>query len=456
MSNYSNYLASRKCCDLRGIGPQGAQGAQGIVGRLGPMGLQGSTGSQGSTGPPGLPTISTLSDVLRNGNSAGVYDIDMNSNDIINVNSITATATSDLNLNSNTGVIQLTTPNKTFFNTAIASTGDGTLNVGIITLTDGLITNTINKNGYTTKNTTANVSHFLNFSDSSATGIGLIQKTTGIECNPSTKTITATTFDGTATNATNIGITSDDTSGTYYLPFVKTSASGNKPLFFDDTTTALTYNPNTSSLSLNAITLNATPSTVNVASRFGQVGLVKLQTLSVAITGSASAVNFNLASIFNSTYKNYRIELSPTTQVSFTAYPSYSLQAFLGTGTLPTTASLYGYEMTSASTTVVAPVYTAGATLSSAPLQFAVSSLTNKQVVFEVLNVGFTATATQNVYLSCKSFYGNPGISGVRDANIATSYITGATITGLTIQQGALSVGNNMTIQAIIYGYNQL
>jgi hypothetical protein len=58
MSNYSNYLASRKCCDLRGSGPQGAQGAQGIVGRLGPMGIQGSTGitgPQGVTGAQGVP-----------------------------------------------------------------------------------------------------------------------------------------------------------------------------------------------------------------------------------------------------------------------------------------------------------------------------------------------------------------------------------------------------------------
>lgn len=58
MSNYSNYLASRKCCDLRGLGPQGPQGAQGIVGRLGPMGIQGSTGitgPQGVTGAQGVP-----------------------------------------------------------------------------------------------------------------------------------------------------------------------------------------------------------------------------------------------------------------------------------------------------------------------------------------------------------------------------------------------------------------
>ena len=76
-------------------------------------------------------------------------------------------------------------------------------NVGVadpqITLTDGTTTNTINKSGYTTRNSVQNITHYLNFSDSSATGTGAIQKSTGIECNPSTKTITTTTFIGNLT-----------------------------------------------------------------------------------------------------------------------------------------------------------------------------------------------------------------------------------------------------------------
>ena len=65
-----------------------------------------------------------------------------------------------------------------------------------ITLTDGTTSNTINQNGYTTRNTNANATHYLNFSDSSSTGVGAIQKTAGISCNPSTNVITATTFSG--------------------------------------------------------------------------------------------------------------------------------------------------------------------------------------------------------------------------------------------------------------------
>jgi len=74
-----------------------------------------------------------------------------------------------------------------------------------ITLTDGTTTNTIDKNGYTTQNSVQNTNHYINFSDSSSSGTAAIKKTTGLSCNPSTNTITATTFIGDLSgNATNI------------------------------------------------------------------------------------------------------------------------------------------------------------------------------------------------------------------------------------------------------------
>jgi len=276
---------------------------------------------------------------------------------------------------------------------ALNNTGTGTNVISLlpnatannpnITLTDGTTTNTIDKNGYTTRNTTANATHYLNFSDNSTTGTGSIQKTAGISCNPSTNTITATTFSGLLSTG----------------------------------------------------------------------GLVYLSTGSQSITGSASATNISLSGIFNSTYKNYRIVLAPTTQVSFTAYPNYSLTAFSGSGTLPTTASLYGFEMISSSTAVVSPVYTASATISSAPLVLAVSQLVNHQTIIEVENVGYSATATQSIGLKCKSFYNNPGITGASDRSISAVNISGSTITGLTLQQSAITAGNNMTIGWTIYAY---
>jgi hypothetical protein len=275
--------------------------------------------------------------------------------------------------------------------------------------------------------------------------------------NPSSNTVTANTFNGalsgTATNSTNASVTSDNTSGTYYIPFTKTSGTGNKPLFQDDTTGPLTYNPSTGNMSAISYTITGTPSTASVASTFGQVGLVYLSTSQFSVVGSASTQNFSVASIFNSTYQNYRVVINSASQVSYSAYPTYSLAGYLGTG-VPTTGSLYGNELTSAASSSIVAVYTAGATLSSAPLQFAVSSLTNKQVVLEVEGVGFANTATNVVGLKCKSFYGNPGVSGYSDRNIVSSSLSGATITGLTIQQSSLGVGNNMTLQFIVYGYN--
>ena len=106
----------------------------------------------------GFPTSSNLQDVLDNGNSA----------------------TNDITLN-NTGV----------GSNVISLLPNVSANNPEITITDGTTTNTINKNGYTTRNSVQNSTHFLNFSDSSATGTGAIQKTAGLSCNPSTNTLTS-------------------------------------------------------------------------------------------------------------------------------------------------------------------------------------------------------------------------------------------------------------------------
>ena len=52
--NYSEYLGARRCCDLRGLGPQGNEGSTGPQGPIGPAGLGGVTGPTGPTGPTGI------------------------------------------------------------------------------------------------------------------------------------------------------------------------------------------------------------------------------------------------------------------------------------------------------------------------------------------------------------------------------------------------------------------
>ena len=90
--------------------------------------------------------------------------------------------------------------------------------------------------------------------DSSSTGYGRPQKSAGLTFVPSTRTLTitdgtnSTTITPTSNNATTVTTTSDNTAGTYYIPFVKTTASSNQQLFIDDTTGPLTYNPSNSTL----------------------------------------------------------------------------------------------------------------------------------------------------------------------------------------------------------------
>ena len=73
MNNYSNYLTSKKCCDLRGLGPQGAPGPTGSQGPIGPYGKTGATGATGFTGDTG-PALNmeagTGSILLRNASSS--------------------------------------------------------------------------------------------------------------------------------------------------------------------------------------------------------------------------------------------------------------------------------------------------------------------------------------------------------------------------------------------------
>ena len=154
------------------------------------------------------------------------------------------------------------------------------LTYSTITLTDGTTTNIIDKNGYTTRNSVQNSTHYLNFSDSSSTGTGAIQKTAGISCNPSTNIITATTFVGdlsgnatTASEASFITIT-DSTSpvGTFYPTFVNSDGT-QKSVSVD--TTGLSYSPSSNTLTTTNFAGTATKTT-NIAGGLG--GSIPYQT----------------------------------------------------------------------------------------------------------------------------------------------------------------------------------
>ncbi len=106
-----------------------------------------------------------------------------------------------------------------------------------------------------TINTVQNATHYLNISDSFATGVGPIQKSANLSCNPSTGNITASTFTGTASTASSVTTTSSNTASTCYIPFTDTTAGANKSLLVDDTTGPLSYQPSTATLTTGIVSL---------------------------------------------------------------------------------------------------------------------------------------------------------------------------------------------------------
>ena len=112
-------------------------------------------------------------------------------------------------------------------------------------------------------NTSANLTHYLGFFDSSGTGSGKIQKNSNLSCNPSTSTISASTisatnFIGSISNASKISLISDDSPSTCYIPFTKTTTPTDNALYIDNTTLPLTYIPNSSTLTASIFNGSAT------------------------------------------------------------------------------------------------------------------------------------------------------------------------------------------------------
>jgi len=136
-------------------------------------------------------------------------------------------------------------------------TNSNTLNINnSIVLTNGTTTNTLNQSDWTgtikTQLSTQNLTHYINMSDASTTGQGNPQKSSLITANPLLGLINCNALNGVASSALTSGaITTitDNTNGTYYIPFSKTAANLSSILYVDDTTGPLTYNPSTASLS---------------------------------------------------------------------------------------------------------------------------------------------------------------------------------------------------------------
>jgi len=123
---------------------------------------------------------------------------------------------------------------------------------------------------------------------------------TGISFNSSTNNLTTTTFTGalsgnatTATTATNVNLTNDNTAGVYNIPFAKVS-TGSQQLYTD--TTGLFYNPSTNNLSTSIFTGNLTGTASNATNAVNAINATTANTATYATSaGSAGSADSMLS-----------------------------------------------------------------------------------------------------------------------------------------------------------------
>ena len=96
-------------------------------------------------------------------------------------------------------------------------------------------------------NTTSGTPYYPTFVDTSSGYRRIRTNNSAYTYNANTNTISANTS-GTAAVASNIALTSDDTAGTYWIPFSKTTSATSNALYIDNVITPLSYNPSTSTL----------------------------------------------------------------------------------------------------------------------------------------------------------------------------------------------------------------
>ena len=168
---------------------------------------------------------------------------------------------------------------KSFSNALTANLGL-TVNGGVGTFNSGISTTTLSSSGSASLNSLSVAG--------SATVLNNLNVTNNINAGGG---ITAPTFTGaltgnasTATLASTVSITTDNTSGSYFIPFIKTS--GSSTLFCDSATVPLmTYNPSTGLISSSALTISGN-------STLSGVILPVAQTI-LTITAGAIALNLN-------------------------------------------------------------------------------------------------------------------------------------------------------------------
>ena len=191
-------------------------------------------------------------------------------------------------IRSNTGDINLTAVDDAsyngvvYINKYVSTTGDGTLNVGTITLTGGVSTATLTPTqlSFNTSSATMGATGYRGNVYQTSTTITTpmsyypsLFSATNAYATPSTfSNLTYTANINTLTcSVTKVALTSDNTSGTYYIPFSKTNIATGNVLYIDNTTGPLSYDPSSSLLAVGGLQLSTTiyPVTWTALTTFG-------------------------------------------------------------------------------------------------------------------------------------------------------------------------------------------
>ena len=326
-----------------------------------------------------------LANVLTIGNSAGATDINLNNQDILNVNTLllidgSNNASLDINqVNGNLDIVTTGFPtfnnlprcsdvptnadelvnkayadsiastnattisitdasdNNTYYPTFVTGTGTGqslrtdfapsglTYNPSTATLTATNISGNISGNISVTNNNSNTVMYPV-FVQNNSSGIKpLLQDglSTTLTYNPSSGTLTCDNFNGSATSAVTVSVTSDNTNGNYFIPFTKFSGSSVKNLFQDDTTGPLSYNPSLRQLTVSSLTPDAADTSASLTfvercfirrvagfgATMGNMNFQSTHAVDYAVYMGDSGENNINAPASNVTYPNTRLNL---------------------------------------------------------------------------------------------------------------------------------------------------
>jgi len=179
----------------------------------------------------------------------------------------------------------------------------------------------INSDNTFITNTTSGATYYPTFVDSSSGYERIRTNAPTYTYNANTNTLSANTS-GSSGSASTIALTSDDTSGTYWIPFSKTTSATSNTLFIDNTVTPLSYNPFTSILTATTFSGNAT--TASTAALATQV------TLSNTASG---ATNYLIMSTTNSGTSSLLTDTAGATYDSTTNTAAINISGNAGTAT---------------------------------------------------------------------------------------------------------------------------